>query len=238
MRLTEIVTPLKPLEAMAQGRMFVASDVGGHRELVRDGETGFLFAAGDAPALARAIQGVLAAPRRMAPAVGGTGQAIRRDRALGVEAQREPLRQRLPTAAGAASGRWRGTHAPRALVTSVCGIYGMLHLGGASGAVERAASDGAPHRASRPGRRGRHTPTARWRIGMRRLSIIDVGGGHQPLTNEDGTLWLVANGEIYNYPGAARRADRAGPRLQEPVPTAKPSFSTCTNNTVNHSSSA
>jgi glycogen(starch) synthase len=59
-RLTELVTPLKPLEAMAQGRMFVASDVGGHRELVRDGETGFLFRAGDAAALAGAIAGVLA----------------------------------------------------------------------------------------------------------------------------------------------------------------------------------
>jgi glycosyltransferase involved in cell wall biosynthesis len=58
-RLTEIVTPLKPLEAMAQGRMLVASDVGGHRELVRDGETGFLFPAGDAGALARAIEMVL-----------------------------------------------------------------------------------------------------------------------------------------------------------------------------------
>ncbi|MDS4022459.1 MAG: glycosyltransferase, exosortase A system-associated, partial [Candidatus Competibacter sp.] len=45
MRLTEIVTPLKPLEAMAQGRIFIASDVGGHRELIRDGETGFLFPA-------------------------------------------------------------------------------------------------------------------------------------------------------------------------------------------------
>jgi hypothetical protein len=60
MRLTELVTPLKPLEAMAQGRMFVASDVGGHRELVRDGETGFLFPAGDADALARTIGEVLA----------------------------------------------------------------------------------------------------------------------------------------------------------------------------------
>jgi glycogen(starch) synthase len=59
-RLTELVTPLKPLEAMAQGRMFVASDVGGHRELVRDGETGFLFPAGDAAALAQAIAGLLA----------------------------------------------------------------------------------------------------------------------------------------------------------------------------------
>lgn len=59
MRLTEIVTPLKPLEAMAQGRMLVASDVGGHRELVKDGETGFLFPAGDAGALARTIGSVL-----------------------------------------------------------------------------------------------------------------------------------------------------------------------------------
>ena len=59
MRLTEIVTPLKPLEAMAQGRMFVASDVGGHRELIRDGETGFLFPAGDARALAQTIEMVL-----------------------------------------------------------------------------------------------------------------------------------------------------------------------------------
>jgi PEP-CTERM/exosortase A-associated glycosyltransferase len=55
MRLTELVTPLKPLEAMAQGRLVVASDVGGHRELIRDGETGVLFRAGDACALADAV---------------------------------------------------------------------------------------------------------------------------------------------------------------------------------------
>jgi PEP-CTERM/exosortase A-associated glycosyltransferase len=60
MRLTELVTPLKPLEAMAQGRIFVASDVGGHRELIRDGDTGFLFPAGDATALGRTIERVLA----------------------------------------------------------------------------------------------------------------------------------------------------------------------------------
>lgn len=59
-RLTELVTPLKPLEAMAQGRMFVASDVGGHRELIRDGETGFLFKAGDAGALVQALQDMFA----------------------------------------------------------------------------------------------------------------------------------------------------------------------------------
>ena len=59
-RLTELVTPLKPLEAMAQGRMFVASDVGGHRELIRHDETGFLFPAGSAAALEAAIDTVLA----------------------------------------------------------------------------------------------------------------------------------------------------------------------------------
>jgi glycogen synthase len=59
-RLTELVTPLKPLEAMAQGRVFVASDVGGHRELVRHGETGYLCPAGDAQALATAIETALA----------------------------------------------------------------------------------------------------------------------------------------------------------------------------------
>jgi PEP-CTERM/exosortase A-associated glycosyltransferase len=66
MRLTEIVTPLKPLEAMAQGRLLVASDVGGHRELIRDGETGILFKAGDASALAAAVLGLVSHPERWA----------------------------------------------------------------------------------------------------------------------------------------------------------------------------
>jgi PEP-CTERM/exosortase A-associated glycosyltransferase len=60
MRLTELVTPLKPLEAMAQGRLLVASDVGGHQELIRDGETGWLFKAGDPRALADTILRVFA----------------------------------------------------------------------------------------------------------------------------------------------------------------------------------
>ncbi|MEZ5503657.1 MAG: glycosyltransferase, exosortase A system-associated [Halioglobus sp.] len=55
MRLTELVTPLKPLEAMAQKSMFLASDVGGHRELVRDGVTGTLFKADDVDDLVRSL---------------------------------------------------------------------------------------------------------------------------------------------------------------------------------------
>lgn len=79
-RLTELVTPLKPLEAMAQGRMFVASDVGGHRELVRHGETGFLFKAGSVDALADAIAQVLEA-RETWPAVRAAARAfIERER--------------------------------------------------------------------------------------------------------------------------------------------------------------
>ncbi len=60
MRLTDLVTPLKPLEAMAQGRLVAASDVGGHRELIRDGETGTLFAPDDPAALATALAGMFA----------------------------------------------------------------------------------------------------------------------------------------------------------------------------------
>jgi PEP-CTERM/exosortase A-associated glycosyltransferase len=60
MRLTDLVTPLKPLEAMAQGRLVVASDVGGHRELIRHGETGWLFKADDVQSLKDTLLQVLA----------------------------------------------------------------------------------------------------------------------------------------------------------------------------------
>ena len=55
MRLTDLVTPLKPLEAMAQKNLFVASDVGGHRELVLDGVNGMLFRADDVEDLVRTL---------------------------------------------------------------------------------------------------------------------------------------------------------------------------------------
>jgi PEP-CTERM/exosortase A-associated glycosyltransferase len=64
MRLTETVTPLKPLEAMAQGRLLIASNVGGHRELVSDGETGFLFVPERPDELVRAVQRVMASRER------------------------------------------------------------------------------------------------------------------------------------------------------------------------------
>ncbi|MFK8032049.1 MAG: TIGR04063 family PEP-CTERM/XrtA system glycosyltransferase [Gammaproteobacteria bacterium] len=64
MRLTELVTPLKPLESMAQGRLLVASDVGGHKELINHGVTGSLFKAGDAEDLARSVNELLGSPEQ------------------------------------------------------------------------------------------------------------------------------------------------------------------------------
>ena len=80
-RLTETVTPLKPLEAMAMGAVCVASDVGGHRELIEDGQTGFLFRAGSAQALADAVVAVVAQrPDSMAAARAAGRAFVERER--------------------------------------------------------------------------------------------------------------------------------------------------------------
>lgn len=60
MRLTHLVTPLKPLEAMAQNKLVIASDVGGHKELITTGKTGELYQAGNSNALANAILHLIA----------------------------------------------------------------------------------------------------------------------------------------------------------------------------------
>jgi glycosyltransferase involved in cell wall biosynthesis len=56
LRITELVTPLKPLEAMAMEKAVIGSDVGGIRELIQDGVTGLLHRSGDVGALATAIE--------------------------------------------------------------------------------------------------------------------------------------------------------------------------------------
>ncbi len=50
-------------------------------------------------------------------------------------------------------------------------------------------------------------------LGFRRLSIVDLAGGHQPLSNEDGTVWTVFNGEIYNFQALRHRLEAKGHRL-------------------------
>jgi asparagine synthase (glutamine-hydrolysing) len=66
--------------------------------------------------------------------------------------------------------------------------------------------------------RGPDDGGVRWESGvgiaMRRLSIVDVAGGHQPLSNEDGTLWIVFNGEIYNAPALRQKLIARGHRFR------------------------
>lgn len=50
-------------------------------------------------------------------------------------------------------------------------------------------------------------------LGMRRLSIIDVAGGHQPMSNEDGSVWVVYNGEVYNYLDVCKDLEGRGHRF-------------------------
>src|SRR5215471_7590171 len=95
----------------------------------------------------------------------------------------------------------------------MCGIYGILDIkdNPVDAAVLGAMGQRTVHRG--PDDEGRYVdgPVA---IGMRRLSIIDLEGGHQPLSNEDGSLWLVANGEIYNYREVREQLLQAGHRFR------------------------
>ncbi len=80
----------------------------------------------------------------------------------------------------------------------MCGIHGFFHLDSERPNREWLARMGNATVHRGPDDSGAHVdgPCA---IGMRRLSIIDLSGGHQPLSNEDGSLVLVCNGEIYNF---------------------------------------
>ena len=95
----------------------------------------------------------------------------------------------------------------------MCGIAGWFVRPGARAPNEpvlRAMNDALAHRGP---------DDAGWRVepgvglAMRRLSIIDLSGGHQPLSNEDGTIWVVFNGEIYNFEEVRERLVARGHRF-------------------------
>ena len=98
MRLTELVTPLKPVEAMAEGRLVIASDVGGHRELIDDETTGFLFPADDVGALARRVVEVIGATDRHEPIRQAARRFVETERVWPVSAANyKPVYERLIT---------------------------------------------------------------------------------------------------------------------------------------------
>ena len=92
-----------------------------------------------------------------------------------------------------------GPHAPESLVRAMC--TAMCHRGPDDEGVMAIPRQAAPHE-------------PRAILGNRRLSIIDVAGGHQPMSNEDGTVWVVQNGEIYNFQELRARLVASGHTLK------------------------
>ncbi|MGQ0428416.1 MAG: asparagine synthase (glutamine-hydrolyzing) [Gammaproteobacteria bacterium] len=95
----------------------------------------------------------------------------------------------------------------------MCGIVGIAQGAGPAVSVEdvRRMADAIRHRG--PDDEGFHQSEGMI-LGMRRLSIIDLAGGHQPIPNEDETVWVVCNGEIYNYRALRAELERLGHRFR------------------------
>ncbi|MGE0022666.1 MAG: asparagine synthase (glutamine-hydrolyzing) [Hyphomicrobium sp.] len=94
----------------------------------------------------------------------------------------------------------------------MCGLAGILHFGARPEAQSRvkAMADAMVHRG--PDDEG-FWSEGDCALGFRRLSIVDLEGGHQPMSNEDGTVWVVFNGEIYNHPELRHVLQAAGHRF-------------------------
>src|SRR3989440_173748 len=96
----------------------------------------------------------------------------------------------------------------------MCGIAGVMKFGQdvrVESSVIRQMCAAMMHRG--PDDEGVYTD-GRIGIGMRRLSIIDVAGGHQPINNEIGTVWIVFNGEIYNHSELRQQLESRGHRYR------------------------
>ena len=135
-----------------------------------------------------------------------------------------------PILRGAGHAHWsraRGVDSRSAAVpcAGVCGICGLLSpavAGPAEAAVVRAAADAIRHRGPD------HGVVAQWgpcTLGNRRLRVIDLATGDQPVANEDGSVVAVFNGEIYNFRtlrgrarGAGAPADRHRRHADDPAP--------------------
>jgi asparagine synthase (glutamine-hydrolysing) len=95
----------------------------------------------------------------------------------------------------------------------MCGVYGFLDLGQRRSPGDTLArmAEVTVHRG--PDDEGRYTDGP-FTMGMRRLSIIDLNSGHQPISNEDQSVWVVCNGEIYNFRELRADLQAKGHRFQ------------------------
>jgi asparagine synthase (glutamine-hydrolysing) len=105
----------------------------------------------------------------------------------------------------------------KALTGSImCGIFGQYDVDGAKNETLERMGKMLLHRG--PDDVGTHIdgPVG---LGNRRLSIIDLDGGHQPICNEDGTIWIVFNGEIYNFQALRAQLQAKGHRFRTSTDT-------------------
>lgn len=98
----------------------------------------------------------------------------------------------------------------------MCGIFGMHAAGGVTGESLERMGSALIHRGPDDAGFYLKGPIG---IGNRRLSIIDLAGGHQPIANEDRTLWIVFNGEIYNHRRLRTELERRGHRFHTATDT-------------------
>jgi asparagine synthase (glutamine-hydrolysing) len=96
----------------------------------------------------------------------------------------------------------------------MCGIVGVVRPAGraADGALLARMNEAIRHRG--PDEEGTYLRGGRAGMAMRRLAIIDLAGGQQPIQNEDGTLWIVYNGEIYNFRELKAELEALGHRFR------------------------
>jgi asparagine synthase (glutamine-hydrolysing) len=100
----------------------------------------------------------------------------------------------------------------------MCGIAGFVESSGSAMPLSVEASGALVHRMCDVIRHRGPDDEGAWvapgvALGMRRLSIIDLSTGHQPIHNEDKTVWIVFNGEIYNFRELRRALELAGHRF-------------------------
>src|SRR5499427_6833971 len=100
----------------------------------------------------------------------------------------------------------------------MCGIAGFVESSAVSAPFTREESRTLVHRMCEVIRHRGPDDEGSWvaegvALGMRRLSIIDLATGHQPIHNEDRTVWVVFNGEIYNFPELRARLESRGHRF-------------------------
>src|SRR5687767_11713406 len=95
----------------------------------------------------------------------------------------------------------------------MCGIAGILRFDGRPVNLETLAGMTLALRHRGPDDGGYVTDGAVG-LGNRRLSIVDLAGGRQPMTNETETVWVVQNGEIYNFPELRRELEARGCRFR------------------------